>query len=111
MSIVSLFFAGILSAEEFYGYYTHVDSMEAFDKASRTSPHSDIVVRIGEGRLVFWRGKSYLPYWETPNGKWSLEEVVPRKGDGTDEMPDRVNAFSHVDLVTNEDDTVVVEWR
>ena len=78
LSILYLLVTGHLLAEEFYGYYTHIDSKEAFEKPSRTGAHADIAVRIGDGQLVFWRGKSYLPYWQTPKGKWSLEEVVPR---------------------------------
>ncbi|MBW2675181.1 MAG: hypothetical protein JRD89_17525, partial [Deltaproteobacteria bacterium] len=58
--------AGSLAAD-FGAYYTKVNFGEAFEKFSRTGPHADVVVRnIGEdaGRLVFWRGSSYLPYWE-----------------------------------------------
>ena len=51
---------------EFGAYYTKINSGEKFEQFSRTGRHADIVVRdIGalNGRLGFWRGSSYLPYW------------------------------------------------
>ncbi|MCP4455877.1 MAG: hypothetical protein GY809_30835, partial [Planctomycetes bacterium] len=51
----------------FGAYYTKIDSGQAFEAFSRTDRHADIVVPVtaAHGRLVFWRGASYLPYWET----------------------------------------------
>ena len=64
---------------EFGAYYTKIDSGQEFEKFSRTGPHADIVVRgIGKdnGRLVFWRGSSYLPYWEVNNKNLLLQRIV-----------------------------------
>ena len=86
---------------EFYAYYTKVDSGEPFEQYSRTGEYADIVVVFDgmAGKLVFWRGSSYLPYWQTPAGTWTFEELVPRSGDGDAKMPDRVNAFSRVQII------------
>ena len=101
------------SAAELYAYYSRVDSGEPFEKFSRTGDYADIIVKLGapEGRLVFWRGSSYLPYWETARGKWRLEEIVPRRGDGTATMPDRVNVFAHAEIIENTASKVIVHWR
>jgi hypothetical protein len=100
-------------AAEFHAYYSRVDSGEPFEKFSRTGDYADIIVKLGapEGRLVFWRGTSYLPYWETSKGKWSLDEIVPRRGDGTAAMPDRVNVYSHVEIIANTPSAIVMHWR
>ena len=68
---------------------------EPFERYCRTGEDADIVVKIGQpaGRLVFWRGQSYLPYWQTTAGRWSFPEIVPRRGDGEGSMPDRVNSY------------------
>jgi hypothetical protein len=96
-----------------HAYHTHIDSGETFEKFSRTGDVADIVVKLGvpDGRLVFWRGSSYLPYWETARGKWFLDEIIARHGDGEGRQPDRVNAFSRVALVENSAERVLVSWR
>jgi len=100
------------SSKGFCAYYSKIHSGLEFEKYSRTGPYADIVVQLRPGeRLVFWRGSSYLPYWETSKGRWFVDEFVPRKGDGTKEMPDRVNAFSHVELVENTAHKIRVHWR
>jgi hypothetical protein len=99
-------------SKAFYAYYTHLKSNEPFEKYSRTSEYADIIVNIRKNeKLVFWRGTSYLPYWETPKGKWSLEEIVPRKGDGSKTMPDANNMFSTIKLIENSACKIVVLWR
>jgi hypothetical protein len=65
-----------------------------------------------QGKLVFWRGSSYLPYWENASGeRFYVEELIPRKGDGNERMPDKVNTYSRVSLVENTDRSVTVHWR
>ncbi len=86
----------------FGAYYTKIDSGEAFEKFSRTGPHADIVVRnvgAAAGRLVFWRGSSYLPYWEVDGQQWFLEALAERSGDGPPKRPDAVNTYSRVTIV------------
>ena len=106
--------AGLLQAAEFGAYYTKIDSGEAFEKYSRTLPYADVVVRnIGTdgGRLVFWRGSSYLPYWEAGGEKWFFEELTERAGDGPAKRPDNVNTYSRARIVKSSADEVVVHWR
>lgn len=98
---------------EFGAFYTRMDSNEPFEKYARVREHADIVVDLGKDGATFnfWRGSSYLPYLETPNGKWYVDEIVPRSGDGTDFMPDRTNAYSVVKLIKSSENEVVVHWR
>ncbi len=98
----------------FYGLYTKLDSGQPWEAAARerTGNHADVLVRLGaSGQLVFWRGTSYLPFWKTDSGQWSLPELVARSGDGTADMPDRINRYSHVRLIENTTARVVVHWR
>jgi hypothetical protein len=97
----------------FGAFYTKLNSGEAFEKYSRTGDYADIVVDLGRGdsKLVFWRGSSYLPYLETEEGRWYVEEVIPRSGNGEGIRPDRINAYSHVEIIESRPDKVVVHWR
>lgn len=101
------------SAADFYAYYTAIPSSEPFARNSRTGDDADLIVKLGqpEGKLVFWRGTSYLPYWETKQGKWSINEMIPRHGDGPDQRPDQVNSFSHVALIESTPHRVLISWR
>ena len=104
----------LTTPEEFGAYYTKVDSGEAFEKYSRTGPQADVVVRnIGKarGRLVFWRGSSYLPYWEVNGKKWFFGELAERSGDGPAKRPDKVNTYSRVRIIESSQKEVVVHWR
>ncbi|MBN2209851.1 MAG: LamG domain-containing protein [Sedimentisphaerales bacterium] len=98
---------------DFYAHYTKVDSGESFEQYSRTGEYADVVAAFDNipGKLVFWRGSSYLPYWETSSGKWHLEEIVPRSGDGDAKMPDRVNAFSRVQIIETTPEKALILWR
>jgi hypothetical protein len=99
--------------DSFCAYYTRVRSGEPFERYCRTGDDADIVVNVGAaaGRLVFWRGRSYLPYWQTAAGRWSIPALVPRRGDGDGLMPDRVNSYSHVRIISQQADRVLVHWR
>jgi hypothetical protein len=98
---------------DFGAYYTNLITGQSWEGYSRTGDHPDIVLQLSkpEGQLVFWRGNSYLPYWKTVKGQWNLSEIVSRKGDGSIAMPDRVNLFSHVEIVENTTSKVIIHWR
>jgi len=101
-------------SKNFGAYYTKIDSGEEFEKHSRTGNYADIIVDLGEenGKFVFWRGSSYLPYFETVSAnKIYVDEIVPRNGDGTEIMPDRTNTYSFVRLIESNENRVVVHWR
>ena len=102
-----------LEVGEFGAFYTRIESEEAFEQYSRVRAHADIVVDVGRGNMTlnFWRGSSYLPYLETPGGRWYVEELVERSGDGPGMMPDKNNTFSHARIIKNTDEEVVVHWR
>ena len=102
-----------LSLGTFGAFYTKVNSGEDFEKYSRTGDYADIVVDLGTGssKLVFWRGSSYLPYLETGEGRWYVDEVIPRSGNGEGIRPDKINAYSHVKIIESGPDKVVIHWR
>lgn len=112
---LTMLLSTIVAAEpvEFGAYYTKINEGLKWEAESRTGQFADIVVRISRvnGELVFWRGDSYLPYWKTDEGRWNLKEIIPRSGDGIEPMPDRVNLYSHVEIITNTPEVVVVHWR
>ncbi|HUT28354.1 MAG TPA: LamG-like jellyroll fold domain-containing protein [Sedimentisphaerales bacterium] len=92
--------------------YFRYDSGEDWEKAARVAEHADIVVRPDTGgELVFWRGSSYLPYWKTDSGKWYLDELVARSGDGTDLRPDSICRFATARLIEDTPARAVVHWR
>lgn len=98
---------------EFGAFYTKVNSGQEFEKYSRTGDYADIVVDLGkdDAMFVFWRGSSFLPFLQTPKGKWSVDEIVKRKGDGTEKMPDRTNTYSVTKLIESSARQVVIHWR
>ena len=98
---------------EFGAFYTHINTDDEFEKYSRVRNHPDIVVDLGKDKMTFncWRGSSYLPYLESPNGRWYVPEMIDRKGDGSDLMHDRTNTFSHVEIISDSEDKVVIHWR
>jgi len=99
------------AAADFGAYYTKLHTGQEWEAYCRTGPHPDVVVQLATGQLVFWRGNSYLPYWKSAQGQWNLTEIIPRHGDGTAAMPDRVNVYSHAEVITNTPSEVVVHWR
>jgi hypothetical protein len=101
------------SLGEFGAFYTKLNSGMEFETYSRTGEYADIVVDLGnnDAMLVFWRGSSYLPFLRSSKGKWYMDEIVKRKGDGSEIMPDRTNTFSHVQIIDSNPDEVVVHWR
>lgn len=115
---LSLFFSATAYSEPSHGpsihaYYTRVDSGEPSEKSERIDDYADVIVKLDnpDGQLVFAHGTSYLPVWKTAKGKWPLEELVPRQGDGTAARPDRVNAYSYVAIIESSPTKVVVHWR
>jgi len=96
----------------FGAYYTKINSGQPFEKYSRTDAYADIVVQVAGagGKLVFWRGSSYLPYWQSDRVSY-VPQVIARKGDGSSMMPDRVNTFSHTRIIENTPSKVLIHWR
>jgi hypothetical protein len=104
----------LIPSQDFGAYYTHIITNDEFEKYSRTGDYADIIVDLGNenGKFVFWRGSSYLPYWETEEGeKVFVDEIIPRKGNGSKIMPDKTNSFSAVKIIDNSSSKVVVHWR
>lgn len=114
LPLILLAAANLPAPAEFCAYYTRIESGEEFEKFSRTGDEADIVVRdIGpdKRRLVFWRGSSYLPYFEATDGKSFLPEMTERKGDGPPGRPDNVNTYSVARIIESSPAKVVIHWR
>jgi len=103
-----------LNEGDFGAYYTRLVTGAEWEKYDRTGDFADIVVDLGsgKGKFIFWRGASYLPYWENASGKiFFVDEIIPRRGDGSEMMPDRVNTYSRVTLIESTDTVAIVLWR
>ncbi len=110
-AVFALCLSSLVEAREMRAYYTQIDSGQEFERYSRTGPYADIVIELKGGKFVFWRGSSYLPYWETSRGKWFVDELFERKGDGPVERPDKVNTYSRVIIAESAPDRVLICWR
>jgi len=99
------------NGSDFFAYHTKINNGAAWEKHSKTAEHADIVVQLDMGRLVFQRATSYLPYWKTNKGQWSVEEIVPRNGDGSQMRPDKNNIFAYARLIENNEDSIIVHYR
>ena len=111
VAMLALCLGSLVDAREMRVYYTKIDSGQEFERYSRTGPYADIVIELEDGKFVFWRGSSYLPYWETSRGKWFVDELFERQGDGPAERPDKVNTYSRVIIAESTPDRVLICWR
>lgn len=100
-----------LAASDFYAFYTKLHTGESWEENSKTGPFADLIVRLDSGQLVFHRERSYLPFWETDSGRWFLDEIIFRSGDGPRQRPDKNNIYSFVRLIHENKDSIVVHWR
>jgi len=103
-----------LEEGDFGAYYTRIITGADWELFDRSGDFSDIVISLGsgKGKFVFWRGASYLPYWENASGdKFFVDELIPRQGDGDEIMPDKVNTYSRVSLIESSEVTATVHWR
>ncbi len=95
-------------SSEFFAYYTRLD----YKDNNNTGKYADIVVQVkNSGRLIFSREFSYSPYWEAGGSKHFFDRIIPFKGDGPDERPDRINKCSYVRIIENTNDKIVIHWR
>jgi hypothetical protein len=91
----------------FHAYYTRFNINDAI-----TGKYADVIVSFGDkGKFVFSRSSSYRPYWETAKGKWYVDEIIPRKGNGTKLQPDKHNGFSYSRIIKNDPGEIIIQWR
>lgn len=100
-----------ISQPVFKAYYTKIEQGEDWEDISRTTEHPDIKIELDNGAFIFWRGTSYLPYWETSAGTFAVKEIVKRSGDGPQSRPDNVNMFSYVRIISADSAKAVIHWR
>ena len=92
----------------FYAYYTRLE----YNDNNNTGKYADIVVNVNStGLLVFSRENSYLPYWEVKGSKHFFGRIIPFKGDGPPERPDRINKCSYVRVIESSEKKIIVHWR
>jgi len=93
--------------------YERINSGQSWESAARVGPYADVAVEFEDpaNRFVFWRGSSYLPYWQAGSGTWYVDELVPRNGDGPGLRYDNVNKYSHVRIIESSPARAVVHWR
>jgi hypothetical protein len=95
-------------SSNFYAFYTRLD----FNDNNNTGKYADIVVNVSpQGRLVFSREFSYLPFWETKKTRHFVDRIVPFHGDGPAERPDKVNKCSYVRVIESSNRRIIIHWR
>jgi hypothetical protein len=95
-------------SSDFYAFYTRLD----YEDNNNTGKYADIVVNLSnQGRLVFSREYSYLPYWATNKSKYFVDRIIPFNGDGPVERPDKVNKCSYVRVIENSGDKIIIHRR
>ncbi len=73
--------------------------------AIRWGRYADLIVNVATGRrLVFGRAAGYLPYLETPKGRFPLQPLA-------DCRPDTLCLSSFVRVVEDRPERIVVHWR
>jgi len=110
-----LLISNINASGDFYAYYTKLpgnfEILEDYQEAL-FSKYSDLVIYFGEdGQVIFSRNTSYLPVWRTREGEYKFPEKFKRKGDGPAHRPDILSKYSHVRLIQQSVDTIIVHWR
>jgi hypothetical protein len=110
-----IFISHGLCSNNFYAYYTKLPSnfglLEDYQE-KLFGKYSDLIIQVGEkGKIVFSRNTSYLPIWQTGKSDWPFPESVPRSGDGPAQRPDILSKYSHVRLIKQSADTIIVHWR
>jgi hypothetical protein len=101
----------------FGAYYTKLDYYDEWDALWRVSDLADVLVRFDNmsGKLVFWRGTSFVPCWVTENGIWFTNEWLETWGPDVcscaEPIMDRACRFSHVRVIENHSARTVVHWR
>jgi len=113
--LLSLVLLNCVFGGDFYAYYTKVpgnfENVLAYDE-ELFGKFADVIVKVGENqKIIFSRKRSYLPYLKTKKGQWSFQEIIPRSGDGDEVNPDRINRYSHVRIIENSPDKVIIHWR
>ncbi len=110
--ILTIASSGVVQAQDFYAYYTRLDSGNSWEQNQLVGDHADIVVNLGTNQqFYFWRASSYLPRWVTSSGNAYVSQVISVSGDGAGLRFDKHCRHSHVRIIENTSSQVVVHWR
>ncbi|WP_299579980.1 hypothetical protein [uncultured Microbulbifer sp.] len=97
---------------DFYAYYSRMDSGESWEAHQMVSEFADIVVNFSDTeQFYFWRASSYLPRWHTGQGVNYVEQLFETRGDGVGLRWDKLNRHSHVRIIRQSQNDVVIHWR
>ena len=96
-------------ASTFKAYYSRLP----YDDHDMTGKYADIIVELPQrGQFIFSREFGYQPRWQPTGGKaQSVARLIPRKGDGPDERPDKHNIACNAAIVAQTETSVTVHWR
>lgn len=95
----------VSAAEVFSGRQEKVEARNPKPGEIRWGKYADLVVNVAEGRrFVFSRATGYLPFLQTPEGKFPIEQAAGCQ-------PDPLCLCSYVRLVESEPGRIVVHWR
>ena len=82
----------------------YVDGKRSRRDPPITGKYADLVVHIDKDRsLVFGRETSYLPWLQTPRGRFPFKQLVECK-------PDPMCLSSYVRIIRNKPDEVLIHW-
>ncbi|MHC4264525.1 MAG: LamG domain-containing protein [Planctomycetota bacterium] len=100
------------NTDGFYAYYTKVEDNETALERKHTGRYADVVVNFeDDSRVVFYRHSSFLPFYQNREGEFFFDEIVERKGDGTDIRPDKINKYSYARIIESNENKAVIHWR
>ena len=106
---------GIPSRHGFGAQYTRRNYRdEEWHVLSRTGAHSDVLVRFGPAgpEVLFGRVTSHHPQVLVDGRAVAgFDELVPRKGDGPEGRPDKVNRHAHARVIESTAEQAVVHYR
>lgn len=94
--------ADLAGQASFHAYHTKLShtSTDYFGK------YADLIVVLGEGKqLEFTRRTQYRPRWVTPNGSFMVDDFFPERD------PDHHLEYSHVRLIEEGKERIMVHWR
>ena len=102
---------------DFGATHTRLRYTEAWEHYWAVGEEPDVLVRFDRApyRFVFWRGTSFIPCWVTDNGIWYsnafFETGENARAGSAEPMADKQCRTSHVRIIENTAERVVVHWR
>ncbi len=104
--------SGMCHAQDFYAYYTRLDSGNSWENNEHVGDNADVVVNLAANQqFYFWRASSYRPRWVTGSGNAYVNQLFSVSGDGSGIKWDKWNRHAHAKIISESPTQVVVQWR